>query len=71
MIVNLEKDIWTLRFQDQKLLSLAKRLYFIAYFTLIIPVTIILIDYDTGFSNLMFLHCDGWEKYSPSQTDCC
>jgi hypothetical protein len=23
-----------------------------------------------GFSNLMFLHYDGWEKYSPNQTDC-
>jgi peptidoglycan/xylan/chitin deacetylase (PgdA/CDA1 family) len=23
-----------------------------------------------GFSNLMFLHCDGWKQYSPNQTDC-
>jgi membrane-anchored glycerophosphoryl diester phosphodiesterase (GDPDase) len=46
MIVNLEKDIWTLRFQDQKLLSLAKRLYFIAYFALIIPVTALLHESD-------------------------
>lgn len=23
-----------------------------------------------GFSNLMFLHCNGWKQYSPMQTDC-
>ncbi|MGA9842680.1 MAG: hypothetical protein WBQ25_10225, partial [Nitrososphaeraceae archaeon] len=23
-----------------------------------------------GFSNLMFLHCDGWKISSPNQTDC-